>query len=525
MILAPMLVATALAAVYLIWDPPSADLAAQTFRADLFADEGFAVWSNAWYAGHHLPGYSVVFPPLAAWFSPQLVGAIAAVTSAGLFGAIAGRRWGPRAGLGVMWFAAASAVHLLTGRLTFALGVALGLAALLALQRERGLAAAALAALTALTSPVAGLFLGIAGTAVAIARRPSVGSRAESFRALGAGAASFATIAALVLTFPVEGIEPFVGSAFWPVVALCAGALLLLPGDERALRWGALLYGLAAVVIFVIDNAVGGNMARLGALFGGPLAAVALAGRRPLALAVVAVPLLAWQLAAPVRDASDAAGDPSAEQSFHEPLLQELDARVERAPARIHVVPTRNRWEAVHVAERYPLARGWLRQAESDDFDLFQEGNLTPDAYLDWLRERAVSRVAVPRGVDLDYLAEDEAALIADGLPYLDLVWESAGWRLYRVDAPVSFVSEIDAPNAPASDARLASLGPESFELTAGDEGSYLVRVRWTRYWEVVNGAACIEPKGEWTRVNVFEPSLVEVRARFSLGGGGRCGP
>jgi predicted GNAT family N-acyltransferase len=55
-----LLPALALAIVYLIWAPPSADLAAQTFRTDLFEAHGFEVWSNAWYGGLHLPGYSLL---------------------------------------------------------------------------------------------------------------------------------------------------------------------------------------------------------------------------------------------------------------------------------------------------------------------------------------------------------------------------------------------------------------------------------------------------------------------------------
>ena len=48
-----MLVAVVLAAAYLIASPWSADLAAQTFRADLFADHGFLIWNNLWYSGSY----------------------------------------------------------------------------------------------------------------------------------------------------------------------------------------------------------------------------------------------------------------------------------------------------------------------------------------------------------------------------------------------------------------------------------------------------------------------------------------
>jgi hypothetical protein len=80
--------AAILAVVYLILEPSTVDLAAQTFRADLFDANGFLLWNNYWYAGHYLLTYSVLFPPLGAWLGPRLVGAIAVVACAALFAAI-----------------------------------------------------------------------------------------------------------------------------------------------------------------------------------------------------------------------------------------------------------------------------------------------------------------------------------------------------------------------------------------------------------------------------------------------------
>ena len=79
------MLAAVLAAIYLLVDPPSADLAAQTYRTWLFEHHGFVLWDNGWYGGHHNPAYSILFPPLAALTSPQLVGAVAAVVSAWAF--------------------------------------------------------------------------------------------------------------------------------------------------------------------------------------------------------------------------------------------------------------------------------------------------------------------------------------------------------------------------------------------------------------------------------------------------------
>src|SRR6476620_12655612 len=110
----PVLLAAAAALVYLLWAPPSADLAAQTFRADLFGREGFALWNAQWYGGHHLPGYSVLFPPLAALLGPRGAGAVAAVACAALFAALVEGHWGRRAWLGAAWFAVGASGLLLT---------------------------------------------------------------------------------------------------------------------------------------------------------------------------------------------------------------------------------------------------------------------------------------------------------------------------------------------------------------------------------------------------------------------------
>ena len=506
-----MLVAAVLAIAYLILEPASADHAAQTFRSDLFASHGFLLWNNDWYGGHYLPGYSVLFPPLGAALGPRLAGALAAVAAAGMFGALAHHAYGDRARLATLWFGAGIGATLFTGRLTFVLGIAIGLGALLALQRRRPLLAGGLAVLTVCGSPVAGLFLGLAGVAVMLAGD----RRGGALIALPA----FATLSVLSLAFPTGGEEPFVFSAFIGVPLLAAGALFLLPSSERELRWGVAVYAIAATAAFALANPVGGNMARLGALAGGPLLALGLAGRRPWALAAVALPLLYWQLVAPVRDVSEAAGDPSVHSSYYDPLLAELERRTGGRPARVEIPPTGNRWEAGYVAPRFPLARGWLRQLESEDRDLFTDGNLTAAEYRRWLDRQGVSYVAVP-DAELDYLATDEEALIRRGLPYLRAVWSDERWRLYRVQDATGLVTRAgDFPGPTGRRTRLTALGPASFTLSTRDAGLFLVRVRYSRYWTVTAGDACVERDGDWTQVEVRRPGTVNVAARFSLDG------
>jgi hypothetical protein len=167
----------ALAGCWLAMGPATPDLAAQVYRAGLFAAHGFAVWDNGC--------YSLVFPVVGSVLGVRATRAGAAVLSAALFQSLVRGR---RADAACRWFAIGCVADLLVGRLTYALGVATGLAAVTALARGRSAVAAVLAVTCAATSPVAGLFLALAGVVVALAeRRPRAlaMSAAALARALG----------------------------------------------------------------------------------------------------------------------------------------------------------------------------------------------------------------------------------------------------------------------------------------------------------------------------------------------------
>ncbi|MCW2983793.1 MAG: hypothetical protein JWR63_1363, partial [Conexibacter sp.] len=132
-----------LAAAWLASGPRTPDLAAQVHRVGVFAAHGFAVWDNSWYGGHPLPGYSLVFPALGAVFGARLVGAAAAVASAALFDRLVAHH--RHRSLASAWFAVGCVADLMIGRLTYALGVTAGLAAVVALTRGRPALAVALA--------------------------------------------------------------------------------------------------------------------------------------------------------------------------------------------------------------------------------------------------------------------------------------------------------------------------------------------------------------------------------------------
>ena len=147
--------------------PPHAGPRGAGLPRDLFEEVGFAVWDGRWYAGHQIPGYSLLFPPLAALVGVRAVGALAVLASATAFERIATAAYGRGARWGAVWFALAALGDVWSGRVTFALGVSFALAAVLALgavpTRGGALLAGALAAVCAACSPVAGVLLGLAG--------------------------------------------------------------------------------------------------------------------------------------------------------------------------------------------------------------------------------------------------------------------------------------------------------------------------------------------------------------------------
>ena len=507
--LAPVIAVLVASAVYLIWAPRPVDLAAHEFRSELFGQEGFAIWNGLWYGGHHTVAYSVLSPPLGWLLGARMATVVAAVAAAALFEPLVHRHFGARrARWGALWFGIGSATLLFTSRLPFAIGVAFGLASLLALQRGRRWLALPLAALCPLGSPVAGLFLAMAGVAYAIASR----ERRERIEGLLIAAFAFVPPVFLSLAFPEGGWAPFPHSAFLPIPLFTIACLLLLGREERTLRWGAILYGAGSALALVMSTPMGGNAVRLGALFGGPLLLCAVWGRpwtrRGAWLFLVPVFALAalWQWSPPVRDTIKYVEDPAAKANYFEPLRQFLKTLPDQR--RIEIPFTRSHWESAEIAPIAPLARGWLRQLDTGRNPIFYKGPLNRLTYASWLTENAVRYVALP-SVKPDKSSYGERALIESGLPYLRLRWRSDHWRVYEVLLPTPFV--IPQGRAKIS---LEQLGSDEVLLYVRRPGNALVRVRWTPYWFAKGG--CVQRSGSWTRVTARRPGFLKLSIRFA---------
>jgi hypothetical protein len=511
---------SALALLMLLWSPPVGDLAAQVFRTELFQSAGLAIWNGSWYGGHYTLTYSVLFPPLAALLGPKVVGMLAVVSSSYLFDRLVRDRWGEEARWATLWFAAGVVTLLADGQLTFALGVAFGLAALRCLQLGKGPLALLAAAACPLASPVAGAFL--AGVVLAGTIEPG---RRLSRLALAAGTISLALVVVPNLAFPEAGHFPFVFSSYVAIPLWCAGALVLTQGvreEERQLRRVLVAYALAATLIWLAPNAMGGNAVRLGALFGGPVLAAVLLSRRPrptvptwvfaplLVLAIAGS--LYWQLTASVAQIARSVGDPSTASAYFHPVTSWLREH-EADGKRIEVPPTANHWEAAYMAPKFELARGWLRQLDTTRDDIFYDDKaLTAATYGQWLRANAISYVALP-DAPLDYSSQVERRLILAAPSYLKLRSATEHWRIYEVQDPKPLVAPLGTAAA-----EVKWFGRQGFALDVKQPGEFLVRVSFTPYWSIARGAGCILHRGDWTVARASHPGIFRVAADFSVG-------
>jgi hypothetical protein len=504
-------IAAAFLALWLIVDPHTPDLAAQLYRAHLFGQLGFAVWDSHWYAGHDLPGYSLLFPPLATLLGLRAVAALSVLASVVLFERLVVDVYGPAARWGAALFAVAAAGDVWMGRLSFALGVSFALGAALAFFRGRSGWAAVLAVLCASSSPVAGLLLALAALTDALWERSP---RALVALALPASA----VVLALALLFPEGGTEPYPILSFAATAAVVGIFIVALPPAQQKLRIGALVYLLACVLCLVIPTPMGSNVERYAVLLAGPLLVCALAAgdaaaRRRRSMPAIALGLCviaAWVAWGPVRETLAVAGNQSTEASYYLPVERFL-ARVSAPPStpvRIEVPLTRSHWEAALLAPTVPLARGWEKQLDERFNHVLLAPGLTAASYERWLHEQAVSYVALP-DTPLDPSSAEEGGLIRRGLPYLREVLVSRHWKIYAVVAPTPLAS---------GPGQLTSLGHDSFALRASSAGAFVVRLHFTPYLTLVKGAGCVGgAPGGWTSVKVNAPGSVLVAARFSL--------
>lgn len=472
-----------------LWLAPDTgtDLAAQLARASFARDHPLTPVDLSWYGGMHPFGYSLLSPWVMALLGVGLAGLLAEVGGAVLLARLL--RDTARPLLGSLLGAVFLVADVVSGRVTFALGAVAGLAALVLLPRR--VPASVLAVVTALLSPVAAVFLGLAAAALLLHRR--VGGWT-----LGLSAA--VPVLVLAALFPGGGVQPFTTSSAVRGALACLVVALLT--SVPVVRTGAVLSGLAILLFAASEDPFGSNALRLALLLAGPLL-VATARRHVLVVAAATAGLVWWQAGPTYGDLRAPAGPP----------YQALVSQLESVGAhRVEVVAPRDHREAYEVARHVPLARGWARQLDYDANPLFYKGTLTSERYLSWLRQHSVDHVAVPVDATLDFGSSREGRLLRSGpVEGLTETWRDADWVVYAVIDPLPLVeAPVEVLGADRTTVRIRMEGP----------GSVVVNVRWSR-WLSVSGPACISAEADQVRVEATAAG--DVTLGSSLRPHGHC--
>ncbi|KMS81501.1 membrane protein [Streptomyces leeuwenhoekii] len=501
----PLLATLPTLPLYVLWWTVLAtgggDLAAQLTWADFASRHGGSAYGLFWYGGTHTANYSLLSPYLMAALGVRTVTVVSGLAASWLAAALIART-GVRRPLGPALLASLALwCNVVSGRTTFALGVAFGLAACVLLTRERRLVlAACYAALATMASPVAGLFLAVVGAGFLLAR--------ERGRALVLLVPPAAVVGATTLLFPFSGEQPMPPGRIWPPVLLGLAVTALAPRSWRVARWSGAVYAAGTVLTYLVPSPVGTNVERFAELFAPAVLLAALLARPELRrlrrnlLVATLVFAVGWVGKKTADDVIEYTAVPAwaAETGGVVRALEGLGAD----RTRVEVVPARNHREAALLAPHVNLARGWNRQLDVERARLFYDGSFDARTYRAWLDRWAVGLVVLPLGKP-DGVAQQEARLVRERRPaWLEPVWQDAHWRVYRVRDAVPLVS------APGSVVR--TTGAE-LVLRAGRPGPVTVRIAWSPWLRSDGG--CLAREGEFTRLTVPAPGVYRISSEY----------
>ena len=516
----PVLLATAVAGVlHIVWAlylaKDSGDMAAQYAWTDFIRAHPGASYNLSWYGGMHPASYSILSPYIMAALGVRTTAVIAGTLSATVAAALLLRSGVKRPLIPVLWTVFALWCDVVSGRVTFALGVLFGLMATVLLfpperavrgHNSRLAIATALSALATMCSPVAGLFMLVVAAALFLNKR-----RKDAYLL---GAAPPLVVGATSLLFPFYGVQPF--KWYFAIIPLGTSIVIamVVPQRWRSVHLGAIVYAAGVALTWIVPSPIGSNVERLALLFGGTVLLIVAMGstwgtRRTVALWLAFTGVAAWQITKPIVDQITTSAV-SATVNNSGPLISELSTlRADRG--RVEVVPLRSHWEASGLSPYVNLARGWNRQADVERNPLFYDGTLTADTYRDWLRNWSVNYVILPTTDQPDGAAVAEAKIVAAGQDWLRPVWQDKEWKVYEV----SGADPLADPPAVVDEA-----GPAELTVTMPRSGSVLLRIPWSPVLGIEgatdNKHGCLTADGDWTRL--YAPAAGTYRIGGSYG-------
>jgi hypothetical protein len=414
-------------AAFVVVKPPVADLQAADARAGAAARHvGLGYWLS-WFGGSTPGQYSILTPAAASVLGTTTLAALSVLAIALLSRPLLAGT--PRARSASYLIVISALCNLWSGRVPFAVGMAVSLIGLLLLRRGRPVAGGIVNGLATLFSPLGPAFV------LLLLVGPAITRPEWRLRILHFAVPSVVGLLLPMLFFGAPSPMPFAWTTLcWTVGIILAALLLDLPRELKVGLWAAAVICVGA---FVIPSGVGSNISRYSFLLLPPLVwAVARNPRRMTALALL--PAFAYSGYLVLHDVS-AASQPAARQTYFTGLRAELATLPNRNNHRAEVLDTSTHRAAAELIPTVYLARGWETQSDSSNNALFYDpALLTATSYRQWLDVNAVAWVAVPSAPGSSYQAE--AALVNGGLPYLNRIWHDQQWTLYSVHLPENMV-------------------------------------------------------------------------------------
>jgi hypothetical protein len=499
-------------AALLIWlGPPGNDLAAHVYQRTVFVHDGFQLWNNFWYGGRYsFVTYSVLYYPLAGFLGIKPLAVASIATAALAFAVVVGRQWGPLARWSSRTFGVVWAGLVISAAFPFALGIALGLLAIWALQASKRWRFGILAVLTAAASPLAFLLLAIFLAGIGLSMRER-GRRllVPTLIILGVGASQFLVARA----FSDGGHYPFSVFELCSILIFCGlgGILTWRVETAQTIRWFFVAYAVASLTAFAVASPLGENIARVrfAAL---PIAVLVLSLRswRPLPVAALALVLAgSWNLSPHAWSFSRATSEPTAHAAYWQPALDYLRENLEPS-YRVEAVDTSGHWAAVYLpGAGIPLTRGWFRQDDFPQNEVLYNNRFGKATYLRWLRRLGV-RYVVLTDAPSDYSSKEEARLIRSGRSGLVPVLYTEHITIFSVPRPRPLVTG----SAPAE---VYALAQTYMLLHVDAPGRYRLAVRYSPYWRVT-GACVFRGKDGMIRLMSRRRGLLLLR--FKVGAG-----
>jgi hypothetical protein len=474
-------IAAGVAVFFALGLPAHGDMSAHLYRT-LLVRRGDYVWDNLWYRGEYpLASYSVLYYFLAAWFGNAAVVIAATIADAVLYAMVVARAWGRHARAAAWVFAVFAAEPLVRSEYPFALGAAFLLATLAALQRGRVAAAAAFAALSLASSPLAFGFLCLALVGVFVGR-PVLERRTSIVAAILLALTVLYLAGAHLVHLPWSSY-PFPAANLVPVLIVSglAAAFAVRMKEARRVAGVCGVWGLAAIAGFLISTPIGLNLERP-IFMCAPLLLVPVSQmtrrsvRGGAALGVCAL------LALVGVNLTFAAGDVFSHPPGQSRLWASAVAflRTHQTPDfRVEVVPTAAHWESYYLPSAgLAISRGWYRQLDLAADGLLYRRRISPAAYRRWLAGESVNFVILARTIGLDgYGAKAEAQLLRSGRSGLALVHQTHDWDIFAVRHPVPLLR-------PAGQGKVTAFAPERIAAVVRRPGTYRLDVTYMPFWE-----------------------------------------